>query len=74
MGYRVKYGENHSYKYYGNEIFTPYCQVEKFESSYSVYTSENGLADKLLLDRGSKKLQNIFWLNNIAIYKVMQKA
>ena len=53
LGYRVKYGERYSYKFYGNEIYTPQ-QVEKI-SSYHVKYSEKGLTNKILKDTGSKQ-------------------
>jgi len=53
LGYKVKYGETYSYKFYGNEIFKP-NQVERIGSNHVKY-SESGLARKLLNDTGSKK-------------------
>jgi len=53
LGYKVKYGETYSYKFYGNEIFKP-SQVERIGSNQVKY-SESGLARKLLNDTGSKK-------------------
>lgn len=54
LGYSIKYGEKYSYKFYGNEIFTP-DQV-KMMSTNKVQCSENGLTKKLLSDTKSKKM------------------
>ena len=53
LGYSVKYGERYAYKFYGNEIFSSQ-QVEK-SSFHRVKYSEDGLAEKLLNNTGSKK-------------------
>lgn len=43
MGYKVRYGETYSYKFYGNEIFTP-DQVERIGSYNEPLRLENGLS------------------------------
>lgn len=55
LGYKIKYGETYSYKFYGNEIFTP-DQVESIKSTLYVHTSENGLAHKLVSNTKSKRI------------------
>lgn len=54
LGYKVKNGEKCSYKFYGNEIFTPE-QVER-NISYKVKYSEIGLTKKLLENTCSEEL------------------
>lgn len=58
LGYRIKRGESYSYRFYGNEIFTP-NQVERI-GSYEIKYSPDGLVRKLLADTGSvQHTQNI---------------
>jgi len=54
LGYSVKYGETYAYKFYGKEIFT-HDQVQRMAANRVKY-SEDGLANKLLSDTGSKKM------------------
>lgn len=67
LGYKIKSGETYSYKFYGNEIYTPE-QVEKI-GSYNVKYSESGLAKKLLDNTGSKNLTKKILTENYGLDK-----
>jgi hypothetical protein len=65
MGYKIRYGETYSYRYYGNEIYTP-DQVEECGYDYdcdyeesstnSIKYSATGLARHLLSSTNSKRM------------------
>ena len=65
LGYKVKYGETYSYKFYGNKIFKP-NQVERIGSNHVKY-SESGLVRKLLNDTGSKNHTKNILVNNYGV-------
>lgn len=67
LGYKVKHGETYSYKMYGKQIFKP-DQVEKI-GSYQIRYSQNGLAQKLIKNTGSKSHAKNILVDNYGLSK-----
>ena len=67
LGYKIKQGETYSYKFYGNEIYTPE-QVEQIECNQVKY-SESGLTKKLLKDTKSKSLTQKILVDSYGLSK-----